>query len=189
MLGLYSKLKDLEKGDSKRKLQLFGEFLKKRAPEATHKILDSFITQDLESYCEQRRLNEEGILQAVVAHNGFHKSLKELATESSSKDSLGNDNILGSHGADILTGGADADNFDFNSFVDSNSSTCDTITDFVRGEDTIDLVGLSGAGITQFSDFTVSNDGTDTFVEANSYDFEIKLTGVLALDETDFDFA
>ena len=53
---------------------------------------------------------------------------------------LGGSDILdGGAGADMLVGGTGADVFDFNSTQDSPSNARDTIQDFVRGSDHIDL--------------------------------------------------
>jgi Ca2+-binding RTX toxin-like protein len=63
----------------------------------------------------------------------------------------GNDTLLGGVGADNLTGGPGADRFQFRYYSESKISNQgddpgrvgpDTITDFVTGEDKIDLVNL-----------------------------------------------
>jgi Ca2+-binding RTX toxin-like protein len=51
----------------------------------------------------------------------------------------GNDNLDGGAGADTLVGGAGSDVFDFNSTTDTPAGARDTIQDFVRGVDHIDL--------------------------------------------------
>jgi len=100
------------------------------------------------------------VANALLYHGDTH-SLIENALGGSGNDSLtgndganllkggaGSDKLNGLGGADILDGGAGADTlfggsgadiFDFNSRSDSLSSARDTIQDFVRGVDHIDL--------------------------------------------------
>ncbi len=54
----------------------------------------------------------------------------------------GNDRLTGDGGADVLTGGAGNDIFDFNAIGDSTAAARDLITDFIRGQDRIDLSGI-----------------------------------------------
>ena len=65
----------------------------------------------------------------------------------------GDDTIDGNKGGDILTGGAGADTFDYNVVADSNSSTKDSITDFLSGTDKL-TVTLDYSGITQGTTIT-----------------------------------
>jgi serralysin len=61
----------------------------------------------------------------------------------------GNDRLLGSIDADRLTGGAGDDDFifeDFEDFIPISGSVLDTITDFTRGEDLIDLSQIDAKG-------------------------------------------
>jgi Ca2+-binding RTX toxin-like protein len=61
----------------------------------------------------------------------------------------GNDRLLGSIDADRLTGGAGDDAFvfeDFEDFIPVTGSALDRITDFVRGDDVIDLSGIDANG-------------------------------------------
>lgn len=55
---------------------------------------------------------------------------------------IGNDVLIGSSGKDVLTGGSGKDVFDYNSLGDSLITGRDTITDFLRGTDRIDLSGI-----------------------------------------------
>jgi VCBS repeat-containing protein len=100
----------------------------------------------------------------------------------------GSDTLNGVAGQDTLTGGTGIDNFLFNYLTDSTSTDgIDIITDFEDGIDKINFFYLANSGaVTGFSDLTISNDGTDTTVAINATDFEIKLSGVLALDSSDF---
>lgn len=68
----------------------------------------------------------------------------------------GDDTITGSVGQDTLTGGAGNDTFTYNNSTESTGSAVDTITDFARGSDIIDLTDLDdgpGAGIVSSSQF------------------------------------
>ena len=68
----------------------------------------------------------------------------------------GSDDVAGGGGADHLWGGADADRFVFDSTA---SIARDTIHDFVRGSDKIDLTDLSETGMTWIAG--AAFDGTD----------------------------
>ena len=57
----------------------------------------------------------------------------------------GNDILDGGLGADTFYGGAGADIFDYNSTKDSLSSSRDTIQDFLRGTDRIDLRSIDAS--------------------------------------------
>jgi len=58
--------------------------------------------------------------------------------------SASNDTIQGNGGSDKLTGGAGADTFTFRAASESNSTSPDTITDFVHGTDKIDFTAIAG---------------------------------------------
>lgn len=66
----------------------------------------------------------------------------------------GRDFITGGMGKDTLTGGAGNDDFIFNATAESTASSLDTITDFVRGSDRIDLSAI---------DAILGNAGNDNF--------------------------
>lgn len=55
----------------------------------------------------------------------------------------GDDKIIGGTGRDILTGGSGHDTFIFTHTADSPGGAFDTITDFVHGDDRIELAGLA----------------------------------------------
>lgn len=102
-----------------------------------------------------------GNIASALLHQGDTRSLIENAVGGSGNDSLtgneganllrggagtdklyglgANDSLDGGAGADSLAGGAGVDIFDFNSVRDSLSSARDTIQDFLRGSDRIDL--------------------------------------------------
>ncbi len=102
-----------------------------------------------------------GNIANAPLYNGDARSLIENAVGGSGNDTLtgneaanllkggggadtlsglgGSDVLDGGAGADMLLGGAGADVFDFNSTQDSPSNARDTIQDFVRGSEHIDL--------------------------------------------------
>jgi Ca2+-binding RTX toxin-like protein len=71
---------------------------------------------------------------------------------------IGDDILVGGRGADTLTGGAGADRFVFTSVAESTVAASDIITDFVHGEDRIDLSMI---------DANVSVAGNQAFGSAN----------------------
>jgi hypothetical protein len=71
----------------------------------------------------------------------------------------GNDSINGGIGQDTLTGGAGNDVFVFQ-FGQSRVSGADRISDFAIGNDKIDLLSLSGAGVSAPAGFTRASNST-----------------------------
>ena len=120
----------------------------------------------------------------------------------------GIDTIIGGGGKDTMTGEADADVFDFNLKGESKKgANRDIITDFVRGEDTIDLSDIdakNGSGNQKFK-FIGKNDFHDiarelhyvkkngfVFVEGDTNgdgraDFQIKVDDLGKVTVGDFD--
>jgi serralysin len=134
-----------------------------------------------------------------------------LAGNDTISGGAGNDLLIGGTGRDILTGGADADIFVFQTITDSfmNSSrksktSPDLITDFVVGEDSIDLsaidaiTGGANDAFTFAGSFTgaagqlaVSYASGQTIVSGDVNgdrvaDFQIALTGIHSLTADDF---
>lgn len=116
---------------------------------------------------------------------------------------LGNDVLHGGGGRDILAGRAGQDSFVFRSVAESRGSSRDTIRDFVRGEDRIDLhsidantksggnqafsfigkAAFSGkAGQLSFSGGALSADVNGDRIA----DFHVKVSGQSALAKGDF---
>jgi Ca2+-binding RTX toxin-like protein len=60
----------------------------------------------------------------------------------------GNDRITGGAGADTLTGGSGQVTFAYNAVADSTASAPDTITDFQHGADKIDFTNIAGINAT-----------------------------------------
>ena len=94
------------------------------------------------------------------------------------------DVIVGFKGDDILTGDLGADVFVFN-----DADGFDTITDFEKDTDTIDLVSL---GIT-YADLTISDDGVNATIAysddgSGSITGQIQVDGLLASDLTEDQF-
>jgi serralysin len=115
----------------------------------------------------------------------------------------GNDKLVGGAGKDILYGGSGADTFDFNAIKESLPSARDTIKDFVRGSDRIDLRSIDAsskssgdqafsfigskaftgnAGQLKFSNGVLSGDVNGDKVS----DFQVNVSGLSALAKTDF---
>ncbi len=117
--------------------------------------------------------------------------------------SAGNDKLIGGIGKDVLVGGDGADVFDFNSIKETLPAARDTIKDFVRGADHIDLRSIDAnslvsgnqafsfigksefsgkAGQLKFSSGVLSGDiNGDT-----TADFQIYISGVSRLSKGDF---
>ena len=121
----------------------------------------------------------------------------------------GSDTLRGGAGVDSLTGGAGNDLFDFDAISESRVGVGlrDIITDFVRGQDQIDLSTIdanSGASGNQSFSFigtanftgaaqvryftsggTTNLQGNVGGTNGNTVDFEIQLTGTYTLQSTD----
>lgn len=133
-------------------------------------------------------------------------SIAGLAGNDTLDSGSGNDTLTGGQGADLLTGGTGQDIFKFINSVDSGLTltTRDTITDFARGSDKIDLSAIDAKtggtandvfkliaasaltaananGAVWFAN-GVLNASTDTDLTA---EIQIKLTGISAFATTD----
>ncbi|MBE9189104.1 choice-of-anchor I family protein [Gloeocapsopsis crepidinum LEGE 06123] len=98
----------------------------------------------------------------------------------------GNDVLFAGQGDNLLNGGANTDQFwiAYNRLPDS----VNTITDFQVGTDIIGIGGL--AGVSSFSDLTLTQDGANTLINATDTDLAV-LRGIqaTALDSNSFVFA
>ncbi len=121
--------------------------------------------------------------------------------------SAGADRIVGGAGMDTLRGGGAADVFDFDLLADSYRTTIDTVADFQRGLDRIDLSTIDAntqaagdqafafIGTAAFSGvagqlrFEVIAGGLQVSVDVDgngTADMAIKLSGLATLDASDF---
>jgi Ca2+-binding RTX toxin-like protein len=113
----------------------------------------------------------------------------------------GNDLIIGRGGRDIVSGGAGDDTFRFGKISDSTPDRRDTIKDFKRSEDKIDLYRIDadqdGTGGNQAFKFIGGKafTGRDGELRFSVYgdvnggkvaDFAIKVAGLKALAASDF---
>jgi Ca2+-binding RTX toxin-like protein len=108
----------------------------------------------------------------------------------------GNDILIGGAGTDSLTGGAGSDTFSFSSGDSGLGLTRDTILDFQRGADKIDIAGASSfVGTFGFTGtagevrYSTSSDTTVVEFDANGdriADLQIALGGGMELDFSDF---
>ncbi|MEQ1651635.1 MAG: M10 family metallopeptidase C-terminal domain-containing protein [Hyphomicrobium sp.] len=95
----------------------------------------------------------------------------------------GNDYLLGGQGADILIGGAGADRFDFDYSADSRltAATRDIITDFVRGQDKIDLSSID-ANVRIAGNQTFAWIGASAFHKRAGEVHTVKMSGGLFIE-------
>lgn len=104
----------------------------------------------------------------------------------------GVDSLHGGSGVDRMTGGAGKDIFYVDVRTDSTTTGADLITDFVQGQDRINLVALGFTGIAAKASGSVlgfsSVSGVTKIVSATSDHFELDLTGIISLKVTDFMF-
>ena len=97
----------------------------------------------------------------------------------------GDDILEGGEGNDILEGGNGADTFVF--APSANGTGVDQIWDF---EDGIDLIDLSAYGLSGFSDLTITTTGSVTRISGfGDGDDEILVSSLVTVDESDFIFS
>ncbi|MFM5887554.1 MAG: DUF4214 domain-containing protein [Dolichospermum sp.] len=97
----------------------------------------------------------------------------------------GNDSLTGGAGSDNLTGGAGNDIFRYTALTDSNAGTLtgadltfDTITDFTKGQDKIDVTGLGFASV--FNAQAKVNETGETQLNKTVLD---AVSGVIGVDQ------
>ena len=96
----------------------------------------------------------------------------------------GEDIIFGGSGADELTGGDGRDIFIYNNISDSRANNSDLILDFIQHEDKINLINTN----LHFDNLDISHDLVNdlTIIQDYNSDFEIRLSGQIALNQGDF---
>ncbi|MFM6099810.1 MAG: hypothetical protein ACKPCG_16980, partial [Dolichospermum sp.] len=95
-----------------------------------------------------------GIGNDTLTGSAGNDSLTGGAGNDTLTGGAGNDILIGGAGSDNLTGGAGNDIFRYTALTDSNAGTLtgenltfDTITDFTKGQDKIDVTGLGFASV------------------------------------------
>ncbi len=160
-------------------------------------------------------INGTAAADIVTGHSGVNV-MYGLAGNDQLSGLAGNDFLRGGLGRDILSGGANNDRFDFNSVLElgTTSTTRDTILDFVRGQDRIDLstidavaggannvfgllakgtstsfVATGKVGWYQSNVTGTANDATILRINSDAdaaIEMTIKLNGLINLTSTDF---
>jgi Ca2+-binding RTX toxin-like protein len=103
--------------------------------------------------------------------------------------SAGANTITGGLGGDSLIGGAGADSFRYTAISQSiqTSTQYDTIGDFLRGVDKIDVTGLGFTGLgTSAGKLMVTQANGNTVIDAVDNNFYLVLTGAMGLTASDF---
>jgi len=112
-------------------------------------------------------------LTGTAAINGTGNTLANVLVGNSAANTLsgghGNDTIHGSGGRDIIVGGVGNDSFTFAWTSDSAKSetASDVITDFVRGQDKLDLSAIDAFAGSETNDVFIWN-GTSAFSNASA---------------------
>jgi Ca2+-binding RTX toxin-like protein len=92
----------------------------------------------------------------------------------------GADQLIGGAGNDVLLGGDSADLFQF-----VGAWGRDTIGDF---EDGVDEISISAAGLTEFSQLSIVQDGSDILVSYDGSEIRIANISIAEIDASDFSF-
>ncbi len=127
---------------------------------------------------EELRFSDRSV--AVIAGGGL--SLIGSSSSDVITGTNGADVLIGGGAADNLTGGAGADIFRYQSASESGPTTSDTITDFLVGEDRIDLTGTLPTSI---SVARIAGGGSVVFAETRTGAFQAFVQNA-NLNGTDF---
>jgi Ca2+-binding RTX toxin-like protein len=128
------------------------------------------------------------VLSNYLTGNAGNNALRGMGGNDVLRGGGGNDVLTGGGGRDVLTGGAGRDIFDFDRAYESGplSATRDTIRDFVRGTDRIDLSAIDaniGNGTGSNEAFAGFISGTSSFTRAG----QLKFAGGILYGNTDAD--
>ena len=159
----------------------------------TAKEVGKLITVQV-SYTDGYRSKETVLSQAsnlVASASTSGASGNDLLVGGIDGDSLsggaGKDTLIGGLGHDTLTGGSGSDIFRFTSVAEmgSSSTACDTITDFRRGEDRLDLSRIDADSATSGDDAF----GSLTLVTGGGFSApgQLRFTGGVLYGNTDMD--
>jgi Ca2+-binding RTX toxin-like protein len=115
----------------------------------------------------------------TLTGSGFADTLDGGAGNDVLVGSIGADTLIGGLGRDTLTGGVGADIFKFSLVGDSGTTATasDVITDFVRGEDKIDLSAIDA--------FLASKNVNDTFIWQGTEAFSNRTQGEVRYQKFD----
>jgi len=125
-----------------------------------------------------------------IINGGFQNDLIFGADDNDTLDGGGNNDTLdGGSGVDSLTGGTGEDVFNFSDFTESTVTNSDIVTDYTVDDDYViftdtTITGI-GAGANQI---TISNNGSQTFLDHNSSSFRATLDGVYSASDLDLLF-
>jgi Ca2+-binding RTX toxin-like protein len=99
------------------------------------------------------------------------------------------DTINGLGGNDFLSGGQGSDIFGFSDVKDSTELAMDTILDFYKGQDLLDVSALGFSAADFGGALYCDTAGGNTFVHDLNSDFAVRLNGVYSLTASDFKFS
>jgi Ca2+-binding RTX toxin-like protein len=115
----------------------------------------------------------------TLTGSGFADTLDGGAGNDALNGGLGNDVLIGGLGQDTLTGGIGNDIFKFSLITESGTTAtkADVITDFVKGQDVIDLSGLDA--------FLATKNVNDTFIWQGTAAFSNTTQGEVRYEKFD----